>query len=72
MGNVCTGNYETQRFFNCVTCGLVETMVVCAPCSSACHEDHDVEFYKEVGGTCDCDERIQVVEKVSAIDHIIL
>mmetsp|Transcript_4677 Transcript_4677/g.9431 ORF Transcript_4677/g.9431 Transcript_4677/m.9431 type:complete len:377 (+) Transcript_4677:2895-4025(+) len=60
LRNVCTRvdfgrAFASQQWFHCRTCfGGSGTDGVCAPCSNACHKDHDVELAEISSFRCDC------------------
>lgn len=43
-----------QPFYNCRTCGLVDSLGCCEACSRICHAGHDVRFKGNVSCYCDC------------------
>lgn len=49
---------EMQSFYKCHTCGIADIKyVVCAWCAYTCHNGHDLAFYKQTKGTCDCSDK---------------
>ncbi|EAR89654.2 zinc finger protein (macronuclear) [Tetrahymena thermophila SB210] len=61
--NICTlekyqGRHEQQIFYKCHTCNIAEqSYVICSWCANVCHNGHDVMYYRQSSGTCDCVEK---------------
>ncbi|KAL4470195.1 hypothetical protein ABPG74_011806 [Tetrahymena malaccensis] len=61
--NICTleksqGRQEQQVFYKCHTCNIAEqSYVICSWCANVCHNGHDVMYFKQSSGTCDCVEK---------------
>ena len=61
--DVCTFNatgrtFCRQKWFSCITCGLVKNAGVCQSCARTCHDGHECVCFPccgAVSGPCACD-----------------
>ena len=44
--------HKKQHFYKCYSCD--SSAVVCSLCAKLCHFNHDISYFKEVNGFCDC------------------
>ncbi|CAB3410872.1 unnamed protein product [Caenorhabditis bovis] len=49
-----TTGFIMQHWYNCHTCGRVDTTGVCSVCAVNCHRGHDISYSKKGSFFCDC------------------
>ena len=59
MTNKCSyvetgGDFRSQHWYNCYTCGLLWDKGCCTICALVCHKDHDVGYSRKSSFFCDC------------------
>jgi len=57
--DVCTfvktgAQHQTQHFYYCYTCNLVNSKGCCTTCAKKCHQGHDVVYARSTRCYCDC------------------